>query len=484
MKKNQETIFFSRRKWEKILFVMKLKLILILISSFQLSAAVYSQGNKVTLKMENTSLEQVIWEIQKQTDFVFMYGTQDVSKVARLTVDMKDKTVNEILNQCLRNTGLIYMISGNAVIIKRADDNKKETTVIKGVVRDQKGEPLPGVTIIEKGTSIGEVEKVSIDSEEAKSIVSEAQFAQLEEEIELLDGASAEFDQEMVSKGELSPVFFGSALTNFGVETFLQHFLKMTTSPLPRMSDKGLIDPMKEEDFSAFVFKIQANMNKAHRDRIAFMRICSGEFKAGMDVFHIQGGRKVRLSQPQQMMASERHMIDTAYGGDIIGVFDPGIFSIGDTLTNSSEKFAYEGIPTFAPEHFARVRQVDTMKRKQFIKGINEIAQEGAIQIFQEFNTGMEEIIVGVVGVLQFDVLKYRLENEYNVEIRLEPLPYEHIRWIENEEINMDKLVGTSDMKKIKDLKGRPLLLFVNSWSIRMVLERNEGLKLSEFGRS
>ena len=351
-------------------------------------------------------------------------------------------------------------------------------------VFDRNSRELEIFSDTKKGTSIGEVEKVSIDSEEAKSIVSEAQFAQLEEEIELLDGASAEFDQEMVSKGELSPVFFGSALTNFGVETFLQHFLKMTTSPLPRMSDKGLIDPMKEEDFSAFVFKIQANMNKAHRDRIAFMRICSGEFKAGMDVFHIQGGRKVRLSQPQQMMASERHMIDTTYGGDIIGVFDPGIFSIGDTLTNSAEKFAYEGIPTFAPEHFARVRQVDTMKRKQFIKGINEIAQEGAIQIFQEFNTGMEEIIVGVVGVLQFDVLKYRLENEYNVEIRLEPLPYEHIRWIENEEINMDKLVGTSDMKKIKDLKDRPLLLFVNSWSIRMVLERNEGLKLSEFGRS
>ena len=148
------------------------------------------------------------------------------------------------------------------------------------------------------------------------------------------------------------------------------------------------------------------------------------------------------------------------------------------------EKFQYEGIPTFAPEHFARVRQVDTMKRKQFVKGVEQIAQEGAIQIFQEFNTGLEEIIVGVVGELQFDVQIYRLENEYNVEIRLENLPYEHIRWIENEEINMDKLVGTSDMKKIKDLKGRPLLLFVNSWSIRMVLERNEGLKLSEFGRS
>ena len=335
-----------------------------------------------------------------------------------------------------------------------------------------------------KGTAMGAVQKVGIDSEEARNIVSAAQYDKLEEEIELLDGASAEFDQEMVDKGELSPVFFGSALTNFGVETFLQHFLKMTSTPLPRKSDKGEIDPMTEKNFSAFVFKIQANMNKAHRDRIAFMRIRSGEFKAGMDVFHIQGGKKVRLSQPQQMMASERKMIEEAYGGDIIGVFDPGIFSIGDTLTNSPEKFVYEGIPTFAPEHFARVRQVDTMKRKQFIKGINQIAQEGAIQIFQEFNTGMEEIIVGVVGVLQFDVLKYRLENEYNVEIRLDTLPYEHIRWIENEDIQMDKIIGTSDMKKIKDLKGRPLLLFVNSWSIRMVLDRNEGLKLSEFGRS
>ena len=176
-------------------------------------------------------------------------------------------------------------------------------------------------------------------------------------------------------------------------------------------------------------------------------------------------------------------MIEKAYGGDIIGVFDPGIFSIGDTLTNAGDKFVYEGIPTFAPEHFARVRQVDTMKRKQFIKGINQIAQEGAIQIFQEYNTGMEEIIVGVVGVLQFDVLKYRLENEYNVEIRMDTLPYEHIRWIENTEIDLDKLTGTSDMKKVKDLKGRPLLLFINEWSIRMTIERNDGLELSEFGR-
>ena len=335
-----------------------------------------------------------------------------------------------------------------------------------------------------KGTKMGTMKEIALDDPEISNYVTDEAKAVLEEEIELLDGASAEFDQELVDAGELSPVFFGSALMNFGVENFLNYFLKMTSSPLPRTSDQGVIDPIEEKDFSAFVFKIQANMNKAHRDRIAFMRICSGEFEAGMDVFHMQGGKKVRLSQPQQMMASERHMVDKAYGGDIIGVFDPGIFSIGDTLTTSSDKFSYEGIPTFAPEHFARVRQVDTMKRKQFIKGINQIAQEGAIQIFQEFNTGMEEIIVGVVGVLQFDVLKYRLENEYNVDIRLENLPYEYIRWIDNpQDFDLAKLSGTSDMKKVKDLKDRPLLLFVNEWSIRMTQERNDGLVLTEFAR-
>ena len=334
----------------------------------------------------------------------------------------------------------------------------------------------------EKGTKEGEMREIPLDSPELDEILDYGQKDKLMEEIELLDGASAEFDQELVDKGELTPVFFGSALTNFGVEIFLKHFLKMTTSPLPRKADVGMVDPM-EDSFSGFIFKIQANMNKAHRDRIAFMRICSGKFEAGMEVLHVQDGKKIRLSQPQQMMAQDRKIVDEAYAGDIIGLFDPGIFSIGDTVCMPNHKVQYEGIPTFAPEHFARVRQIDTMKRKQFVKGIEQIAQEGAIQIFQEYNTGMEEIIVGVVGVLQFDVLKYRLENEYNVEIRLENLPYEHIRWIENEQIDMDKINGTSDMKKIRDLKGRPLLLWVNSWSIGMTLDRNEGLILSEFGR-
>ncbi|WP_287389231.1 peptide chain release factor 3 [Lachnospira sp.] len=329
-----------------------------------------------------------------------------------------------------------------------------------------------------------ETEVVSIDDPALLGEIGDTFKEKLDEDIELLDGASAEFDLREVQAGNLTPVFFGSALTNFGVQTFLEHFLDMTTTPLARHSSEGDIDPV-EEDFSAFVFKIQANMNKAHRDRIAFMRICSGKYEAGMEANHVQGGKKIRLSQSTQMMASERHIVEEAYAGDIIGVFDPGIFSIGDTICKSNKKFAYDGIPTFAPEHFARVRQMDTMKRKQFIKGINQIAQEGAIQIFQEYNTGMEEIIVGVVGVLQFEVLEYRLKNEYNVDIKLEPLPYEYIRWIENpEEVNVDRLVGTSDMKKIKDLKGNPLLVFANSWSVNMVLERNEGLKLSEFGKN
>ncbi len=337
----------------------------------------------------------------------------------------------------------------------------------------------------EKGTKEGHARKVALSDEAAlEEALGSAARDKLLEEVELLDEAGAEFDLEEVRAGMLTPVFFGSALTNFGVEIFLKHFLEMATTPLPRKADVGMIDPLSQ-DFSAFVFKIQANMNKAHRDRIAFMRICSGRYDANMEVRHVQGGKVMRLSQPQQIMADDRKILSEAYAGDIIGVFDPGIFSIGDTLCAPREKFCYEGIPTFAPEHFARVRQVDTMKRKQFVKGIEQIAQEGAIQIFQEFNTGMEEIIVGVVGVLQFDVLKYRLENEYNVEIRLENLPYEHIRWIENkDEVNVERLTGTSDMKKVKDRKGNPLLLFVNPWSIGMTLERNKGLKLAEFSRN
>ena len=351
-------------------------------------------------------------------------------------------------------------------------------------VYDRNTKTISRFTAANNGMKEVDSVEVTIGDARTDEVIGREAHDKLSEEIELLDGAAQEFDLAAVRAGELTPVFFGSALTNFGVETFLKHFLEMTTTPLPRKSDAGLIDPIAN-DFSAFVFKIQANMNKAHRDRIAFMRICSGKFDAEAEVYHVQGAKKMRLSQPQQLMAQERKILDEAYAGDIIGVFDPGIFSIGDTLCAPGQKFAYEGIPTFAPEHFAKIRQVDTMKRKQFVKGVTQIAQEGAIQIFQEFNTGMEEIIVGVVGVLQFDVLKFRLESEYNVEIRLEPLPYEHIRWIENkDEVNVTGLSVTSDTKRVKDMKGNPLLLFVHAWSIGTVQERNKGLVLAEFSRN
>ena len=324
--------------------------------------------------------------------------------------------------------------------------------------------------------------EVDLSAPSLDSLIGEDLHSTLCDDIELLDGASYEFDIEKVRKGELSPVFFGSALTNFGVEPFLENFLEMTTSPTPRNSSAGIIDPFDPE-FSAFVFKIQANMNKAHRDRITFLRICSGKFDKDMEVLHVQGNKKLRLSQPQQIMAQEREIIDEAYAGDIIGVFDPGIFAIGDTICSPKKKFEFESIPTFAPEHFMRVRQKDTLKRKQFVKGTTQIAQEGAIQIFHEPDSGMEEVIVGVVGVLQLEVFEYRMKNEYNVDLFKEGLPYSYIRWIDNKDIDPKTLKLSSDTKLVKDFRDNYLLLFTSEWNIRWALERNEGLELSEFNR-
>lgn len=352
----------------------------------------------------------------------------------------------------------------------------------KGVYERESHNILRFETVSTGGSKEAKETILPADDPQAKELIGEDFYDNLMEEIELLDGAAAELDMEKVAKGQLSPVFFGSALTNFGVEPFLEHFLRMTSGPLPRISKGKEVDPA-ENGFSAFVFKIQANMNKNHRDRIAFMRICSGKFEANMEVKHVQDGKKMRLSQPQQIMAQERKIVEEAYAGDIIGVFDPGIFSIGDTVCLPKDDFEYEGIPTFAPEHFARVIQLDSMKRKQFVKGVEQIAQEGAIQIFQEHEAGFAEIIVGVVGTLQFDVLKYRLENEYNCEIRLEPLPYQAIRWIKDTNTDMSQLRGVSEVKKVKDMKGNPLLLFKNEWGIQFVLDRNEGLELVEFSK-
>ena len=263
------------------------------------------------------------------------------------------------------------------------------------------------------------------------------------------------------------------------MEPFLEHFLEMTTPPLNRMSDCGEIDAFSP-DFSAFVFKIQANMNKAHRDRIAFLRVCSGRFEREREYYHMQSGKKLRLSQPQQLLAAEREIIDEAYAGDIIGVFDPGLFSIGDTVTVPGKKFKFLGIPTFEPEHFMRVSPMDTMKRKQFIKGTEQIAQEGAIQIFKLPYAGMEEVIVGVVGTLQFDVFEYRMKSEYGVTLRMTGLPYDHLRRISASPVEPKDLTLCADAALLEDFRGRSLIAFAGDWPVGYLLKHNPGLELSE----
>ena len=328
-----------------------------------------------------------------------------------------------------------------------------------------------------RGKKAASVE-VDLEDPAAANYIGEARWQSLREEVELL-GAGRDFDMKAVRAGTLSPVFFGSALTNFGVEPFLEEFLRMTTPPLNRDSDSGEIDAFSPE-FSAFVFKIQANMNKAHRDRIAFMRVCSGKFQRDSEVYHMQSGKKLRLSQPQQMLAAEREIIDEAYAGDIIGVFDPGLFSIGDTVTIPSKKFKFQGIPTFEPEHFMRVSPVDTMKRKQFIKGTEQIAQEGAIQIFKVPFAGMEEVIVGVVGTLQFDVFQYRMRSEYGVELRMAGLPYDHLRRIAASPVEPKELTLCADAALLEDFRGRSLIAYSGEWPVGYLLKHNPGLELEE----
>ena len=328
-----------------------------------------------------------------------------------------------------------------------------------------------------KGKKVNSME-VALEDPTLDETLGTEKAAKLRDEVELL-GAGRDFDMQAVRNGTLSPVFFGSALTTFGVEPFLEEFLRMTTAPLPRVSDQGEVDVFSP-DFSAFVFKIQANMNKAHRDRLAFMRICSGKFERDTEYYHVQSGKKLRLSQPQTMMAAEREIVEEAYAGDIIGVFDPGLFAIGDTITVPGKKFRYSGIPTFEPEHFMRVSPKDTMKRKQFIKGTEQIAQEGAIQIFKIPGAGLEEVIVGVVGTLQFDVFEYRMKNEYNVDLRMSSLPYDHLRLIESMDCHPDEIVLCTGAAVLQDFRERYLLAFDGEWSVGFLTKHNPGLVLAD----
>ena len=232
----------------------------------------------------------------------------------------------------------------------------------------------------------------------------------------------------------------------------------------------------RADDFSGFVFKIQANMDPAHRDRIAFIRICSGMFGKGMEVNHVRTGKKIRLAQPQQFLAQERVVVEEAYAGDIVGVFDPGIFNIGDTLCEGKKAFRFEGIPIFPAEHFAVVTMQDAMKRKQFLKGISQIAEEGAIQVFKQPSIGVESLTIGVAGILQFEVLEFRMKNEYGVDIAIRMLPYAFARWVMTQNVTRDMLGYTDSATLVEDPYGRPVILFRDSWSLNRMMEKLKGV--------
>ncbi|HOM03384.1 MAG TPA: peptide chain release factor 3 [Acetivibrio sp.] len=332
------------------------------------------------------------------------------------------------------------------------------------------------------GQTVVSSTKGSVDDKIFAELLGEHYHNKLCEDIELLDMAGDAFDKKKILQGELTPMFFGSAMTNFGVQPFLEEFLELAPKPGIKNSSEGEVDP-ESDKFTGFVFKIQANMNPAHRDRIAFIRICSGCFNRGMSVYHVQQGKEVRLSQPQQFMAQERTIVEEAYAGDIIGVFDPGIFHIGDTLSEGNSNLRFEGIPIFPAEHFAKVTPVDTMKRKQFIKGINQLAEEGTIQVFKQIDIGVESLIVGVVGVLQLEVLEYRLKNEYGVDLRIQRIPQRHARWIASNDTDPRNLTLTSTTMIVHDEDERYVLLFENEWSIRWAEEKNPSLKLHDIAK-
>jgi len=311
----------------------------------------------------------------------------------------------------------------------------------------------------------------SVDDPAFQKLLGEDIHKALCDDIALLDMAGDQFEYDKVAQGELTPMFFGSAMTNFGVQPFLEEFLRMAPPPAPHRTSTGFVSP-DSDIFSAFVFKIQANMNPAHRDRIAFIRICSGKFERGMTVYHVQSGKPVKLSQPQQFLAQERTLVEEAFPGDIIGLFDPGLFAIGDTLCQPGHEMRFEDFPVFPPEQFARVQAKDTMKRKQFVKGMTQLAQEGAVQVFRQPDV-IESFVVGAVGALQFEVLQYRLKHEYSVDILMHPLPYGVASWVTGQGLIPKKLRSMENGMLLEDTRGRPLVLIPTEWQLNWVREQN-----------
>jgi len=297
---------------------------------------------------------------------------------------------------------------------------------------------------------------------------------QLISDLELLDVAGDPFDYEKVRAGELTPIFFGSAVNNFGVQTFLDNFLQLAPKPGAKVSESGPVDPTSDK-FSGYVFKIQANMNPAHRDRIAFLRICSGRFERGMSVKHVRNGKTIKLSQPQQFLAQDRDIVDVAYPGDIIGLFDPGIFRIGDSLSQGKD-IVYNELPTFSPEIFAKVSIKNALKQKQYQKGIDQLTEEGTIQVF--YSASFNDTILGVVGQLQFEVFQYRMQAEYGVDVQLHPMTFQFARWIVDDNIDPSKFRINSTL--VKDKKDNYVALFENEYAMRTAMEKNPTTKFLE----
>jgi peptide chain release factor 3 len=321
-----------------------------------------------------------------------------------------------------------------------------------------------------------EVHKVDDYRDESiRDMAGEYLYEQLCQDLELLDVAGDPFDLEKVRRGELTPVFFGSAINNFGVQTFLENFLELAPAPTPRKSQNGEVEPLSPR-FSGYIFKIQANMNPAHRDRVAFLRIVSGRFERGMTVRHVRAEREIKLSQPQQFLAQDRDIIEKAYPGDIIGLFDPGIFRIGDSLAEK-EDIVFDELPTFSPELFAKVTVKNAMKHKQYQKGIDQLTEEGTVQVF--FSTGgFDETILGVVGQLQFEVFEYRMKVEYGVDIELHRMPFQFARWLVGDKIDTSKFRINSTV--VRDKKDRLVALFESEYALRTAMEKNPDVTFLE----
>jgi peptide chain release factor 3 len=302
-------------------------------------------------------------------------------------------------------------------------------------------------------------------------------YYQLKEELELLDELGTELDLDLVRAGKMTPVFFGSAMSNFGVELFLEAFLDYAMKPIARKSSAGDLPPTYE-DFTGFVFKLQANMDPRHRDRVAFIRVCTGKFEKDMNVTHARSGKTVRLSRPQKLFAQDRESIEVAYPGDVIGLNNPGVFAIGDTIY-TGQKLEYEGIPCFSPELFAFLRNPNPSKFKQFRKGVSELQEEGAVQIMYSVDESKREPILAAVGQLQFEVVQFRMQSEYNVETTIDMLPYSVARWVDGGWDALAKVGRLFNTVTVKDSWGRPVLLFRNDWNCRQVEGEHPVLKLN-----